>query len=131
IAVVTDDATDSALRRLLFDAGEDFDDLITLCKADITTKNEKKQRRFKQNFEVVEQKIKDVEERDHLRNFQPPISGEQIMELFDIKPGKEIGILKNAIKEAILEGEVENNYNSALEFVINMGKELNLVPKNI
>ena len=76
-------------------------------------------------------KIKDVEERDHLRNFQPPISGEQIMELFDIKPGKEIGILKNAIKEAILEGEVENNYNSALEFVINMGKELNLVPKNI
>ena len=131
IAVVTDDATDSALRRLLFDAGEDFDDLITLCKADITTKNEKKQRRFKQNFEVVEQKIKDVEERDHLRNFQPPISGEQIMQLFDIKPGKEIGILKNAIKEAILEGEVENNYNSALEFVINMGKELNLVPKNI
>ena len=131
IAVVTDDATDSALRRLLFDAGEDFDDLITLCKADITTKNEKKQRRFKQNFEVVEQKIKDVEERDHVRNFQPPISGEQIMEIFDIQPGKEIGILKNAIKEAILEGEVENNYNSALEFVINRGKDLNLEPKNI
>lgn len=131
IAVVTDDATDSALRRLLFDAGEDFDDLITLCKADITTKNERKQKRFKQNFEVVEQKIKDVEERDRVRNFQPPISGEQIMEIFDIQPGKEIGILKNAIKEAILEGEVENNYNSALEFVINMGKDLNLEPKNI
>ena len=131
IAVVTDDATDSALRRLLFDAGEDFDDLITLCKADITTKNEKKQRRFKQNFEVVEQKIKDVEERDRVRNFQPPISGEEIMKIFDIQPGKEIGILKNAIKEAILEGEVENNYNSALEFVINMGKDLNLEPKNI
>ena len=131
IAVVTDDATDSALRRLLFDAGEDFDDLITLCKADITTKNEKKQRRFKQNFEVVEQKIKDVEERDRVRNFQPPISGEEIMKIFDIQPGKEIGILKNAIKEAILEGEVENNYNSALEFVINIGKDLNLVPKNI
>ena len=131
IAVVTDDATDSALRRLLFDAGEDFDDLITLCKADITTKNERKQKRFKQNFEVVEQKIKDVEERDRVRNFQPPISGEEIMKIFDIQPGKEIGILKNAIKEAILEGEVENNYNSALEFVINMGKELNLVPKNI
>ena len=131
IAVVTDDATDSALRRLLFDAGEDFEDLITLCKADITTKNEKKQKRFKQNFEVVDQKIKDVEERDRVRNFQPPISGEQIMEIFDIKPGKEIGILKNAIKEAILEGEVENNYNSALEFVINIGKDLNLVPKNI
>lgn len=131
IAVVTDDATDSALRRLLFDAGEDFDDLITLCKADITTKNERKQKRFKQNFEVVEQKIKDVEERDRVRNFQPPISGEQIMKIFDIQPGKEIGILKNAIKEAILEGEVENNYNSALEFVINMGKDLNLEPKNI
>jgi len=126
IAVVTDDATDSALRRLLFDAGEDFDDLITLCKADITTKNERKQKRFKQNFEVVEQKIKDVEERDRVRNFQPPISGEEIMKIFDIQPGKEIGILKNAIKEAILEGEVENNYNSALEFVINMGKDLNL-----
>ncbi|WP_291060435.1 MULTISPECIES: CCA tRNA nucleotidyltransferase [unclassified Empedobacter] len=131
IAVVTDDATDSALRRLLFDAGEDFDDLITLCKADITTKNERKQKRFKQNFEVVERKIKDVEERDRVRNFQPPISGEEIMKIFDIQPGKEIGILKNAIKEAILEGEVENNYNSALEFVINMGKDLNLEPKNI
>jgi len=131
IAVVTDDATDSALRRLLFDAGEDFDDLITLCKADITTKNEKKQKRFKQNFEVVEQKIKDVEERDRVRNFQPPITGEEIMEIFDIQPGKEIGILKNAIKEAILEGEVENNYNSALKFVINLGKDLNLEPKNI
>ena len=131
IAVVTDDATDSAFRRLLFDAGEDFDDLITLCKADITTKNERKQKRFKQNFEVVEQKIKDVEERDRVRNFQPPISGEEIMKIFDIQPGKEIGILKNAIKEAILEGEVENNYNSALEFVINMGKDLNLEPKNI
>ena len=131
IAVVTDDATDSALRRLLFDAGEDFDDLITLCKADITTKNERKQKRFKQNFEVVEQKIKDVEERDRVRNFQPPISGEEIMKIFDIQPGREIGILKNAIKEAILEGEVENNYNSALEFVINMGKDLNLEPKNI
>jgi poly(A) polymerase len=130
IAVVTDDATDSALRRLLFDAGDDFDDLIILCKADITTKNEKKQKRFKQNFEVVDQKIKDVEERDKVRNFQPPISGEQIMEIFDIQPGKEIGILKNAIKEAILEGVVENNYNSALEFVINMGKDLNLEPKN-
>jgi len=131
IAVVTDEATDSSLRRLLFDAGDDFDDLITLCKADITTKNAKKQKRFKQNFEVVEQKIKDVEERDRVRNFQPPISGEQIMEIFDIQPGREIGILKNAIKEAILEGEVENNYNSALEFVINMGKDLNLEPKNI
>ncbi len=131
IAVVTDDATDSALRRLLFDAGEDFEDLITLCKADITTKNERKQKRFKQNFEFVEQKIKDVEERDRIRNFQPPISGEEIMKIFDLPPCKEIGQIKNAIKEAILEGEVENNYNSALIYVLDLGKQLNLKPKNI
>ena len=130
IAVVDDDATDSALRRLLFDAGEDFEDLIKLCKADITTKNERKQKRFKQNFELVEQKIKDVEERDRVRNFQPPITGEQIMEMFDLKPCKEIGILKSAIKEAILEGEVENNYNSAYNYVVELGKSLNLELKN-
>ena len=130
IAVVDEGATDSALRRLLFDAGEDFEDLITLCKADITTKNERKQKRFKQNFELVEQKIKDVEERDRVRNFQPPITGEQIMEMFDLKPCKEIGILKNAIKEAILEGEVENNYNSAYNYVVELGKSLNLELKN-
>lgn len=130
IAVVDDDATDSALRRLLFDAGEDFEDLIKLCKADITTKNERKQKRFKQNFELVEQKIKDVEERDRVRNFQPPITGEQIMEMFDLKPCKEVGIIKNAIKEAILEGEVENNYNSAYNYVVELGKKLNLELKN-
>lgn len=130
IAVVDDDATDSALRRLLFDAGEDFEDLITLCKADITTKNERKQKRFKQNFELVEQKIKDVEERDRVRNFQPPITGEQIMEMFDLSPCKEVGIIKNAIKEAILEGEVENNYDSAFNYVVDLGKKLNLELKN-
>ena len=130
IAVVDDDATDSALRRLLFDAGEDFEDLITLCKADITTKNERKQRRFKQNFELVEQKIKDVEERDRVRNFQPPITGEQIMEMFGLAPCKEVGIIKNAIKEAILEGEVENSYESAFNFVVELGKSLNLELKN-
>ncbi len=130
IAVVDDDATDSALRRLLFDAGEDFEDLITLCKADITTKNERKQRRFKQNFELVEQKIKDVEERDRVRNFQPPISGEQVMEMFNLSPCKEVGIIKNAIKEAILEGEVENNYESAYNYVVELGKSLNLKLKN-
>lgn len=130
IAVVDDDATDSALRRLLFDAGEDFEDLIKLCKADITTKNERKQKRFKQNFELVEQKIKDVEERDRVRNFQPPISGEQIMEMFGLTPCKEVGIIKNAIKEAILEGEVENNYNSAYNYVVDLGKKLNLKLKN-
>jgi len=130
IAVVDDDATDSALRRLLFDAGEDFEDLITLCKADITTKNERKQKRFKQNFELVEQKIKDVEERDRVRNFQPPISGEQIMEMFGLAPCKEVGIIKNAIKEAILEGEVENSYDSAYKYVVDLGKSLNLELKN-
>jgi len=130
IAVVDDDATDAALRRLLFDAGEDFEDLITLCKADITTKNERKQKRFKQNFELVEQKIKDVEERDRVRNFQPPITGEQVMEMFDLKPCKEVGIIKNAIKEAILEGEVENNYDSAYNYVVELGKKLNLELKN-
>lgn len=130
IAVVDDEATDSALRRLLFDAGEDFEDLITLCKADITTKNERKQKRFKQNFELVEQKIKDVEERDSVRNFQPPITGEQIMEMFDLKPCKEVGIIKNAIKEAILEGEVENSYDSAYTYVVDLGKKLNLELKN-
>ena len=130
IAVVDDDATDSALRRLLFDAGEDFEDLITLCKADITTKNERKQRRFKQNFELVEQKIKDVEERDRVRNFQPPISGEQVMEMFGLTPCKEVGIIKNAIKEAILEGVVENSYESAYKYVVDLGKSLNLELKN-
>ena len=130
IAVVDDYATDSALRRLLFDAGEDFEDLIILCKADITTKNERKQKRFKQNFELVEQKIKDVEERDRVRNFQPPITGEQIMEMFDLKPCKEVGIIKNAIKEAILEGVVENSYDSAYNYVVDLGKKLNLELKN-
>ncbi len=126
IAVVADDATDSALRRLLFDANDDLEDLMILCKADITTKNEKKQKRYIRNFELVEQKIKDVEERDRIRNFQPPITGEQIMELYDLEPCKEIGIIKNAIKEAILEGEIENNYNSAYNYMLDLGKKLNL-----
>lgn len=126
IAVISEEATDSAIRRLLFDAGEDLEDLMTLCKADITTKNEKKQKRYIRNFELVETKIKDVEERDRIRNFQPPITGEQIMEIFDLQPCKEIGIIKNAIKEAILEGEIENNYNSAYNYMVELGKKLNL-----
>ena len=126
IAVISEEATDSAIRRLLFDAGEDLEDLMTLCKADITTKNEKKQKRYIRNFELVETKIKDVEERDRIRNFQPPITGEQIMEIFDLQPCKEIGVIKNAIKEAILEGEIENNYNSAYNYMVELGKKLNL-----
>ncbi|WP_027376778.1 CCA tRNA nucleotidyltransferase [Kaistella palustris] len=127
IALVDDDTSDAALRRLLFDAGEDLEDLFTLCKADITTKNSAKQTKFKRNFEEVAIKIKEVEEKDHVRNFQPPISGEEIMELFGLKPGREIGILKEKVKEAILEGEIANDKNEAREFVINQGKELGLV----
>lgn len=129
IALIDENVTDSALRRLLFEAGEDFEDLITLCKADITTKNEKKQSRFKKNFTLVEEKIKEVEERDRVRSFQPPISGEDIMKVFDLKPCKEIGIIKNAIKEAILEGEIENNYESAFNYMLELGKKLYLNPK--
>lgn len=129
ISLIDENVTDSALRRLLFEAGEDFDDLITLCKADITTKNEKKQTRFKKNFVLVDEKIKEVEERDKVRNFQPPVSGEEIMETFGLEPCKEIGIIKNAIKEAILEGEIENNHESASKYMLELGKKLYLNPK--
>ncbi len=126
IALITDDASDSALRRLLFDAGEDLEELFTLCKADITTKNSKKQEKFKKNFEYVAVKIKEVEEKDQVRNFQPPISGEEIMALFNLKPGREIGILKEKVKEAILEGEIENDSEKAKQFVIAEGEKLGL-----
>ena len=129
IALVTDDASDSALRRLLFDAGDDLEDLFTLCKADITTKNAKKQERFTKNFEYVAQKIKEVEEKDHIRNFQPPISGEEIMEMFNLQPGREIGILKEKVKEAILEGEIANDKEDARNFVIKEAESLGLQPK--
>lgn len=126
IALITDDASDSALRRLLFDAGENLEDLFTLCKADITTKNSRKQERFKKNFEYVAVKIKEVEEKDHVRNFQPPISGEEIMEMFQLKPGREIGILKEKVKEAILEGEINNDKEEATKFVIAEAEKLGL-----
>ncbi|KPH10882.1 CCA tRNA nucleotidyltransferase [Chryseobacterium sp. ERMR1:04] len=126
IALITDDASDSALRRLLFDAGEDMEDLFTLCKADITTKNSRKQERFKKNFEYVAIKIKEVEEKDHVRNFQPPISGEEIMAMFNLKPGREIGILKEKVKEAILEGEILNDKEEATKFVITEAEKLGL-----
>lgn len=126
IALITDDASDSALRRLLFDAGENLEDLFTLCKADITTKNAKKQDRFKKNFEYVAVKIKEVEEKDQVRNFQPPITGEEIMQMFNLKPGKEIGILKEKVKEAILEGEILNDKEEAEKFVIAEAEKLGL-----
>ncbi len=126
IALITDDTSDSALRRLLFDSGEDLEDLFTLCKADITTKNASKQAKFKKNFEYVATKIKEVEEKDKVRNFQPPISGEEIMELFDLKPGREIGILKEKVKEAILEGFIQNDPKEAKHLVIEEAKKLGL-----
>ncbi|MGI9526492.1 MAG: CCA tRNA nucleotidyltransferase [Weeksellaceae bacterium] len=123
IPLVSEEATDNALRRLLFDAGDDLDDLFTLCKADITTKNSRKQVRFKNNFIKVEEKIKKVEERDHIRNFQPPVSGEDIMQAFNIKPCREVGVIKNKIKEAILDGELRNNREEAFQFMLELGKK--------
>jgi len=118
--------TDSAVRRLLFEAGDDIESLMLLCKADITTKNEYKVKKYRQNFELVQQKLKDVEERDQIRNWQPPVTGNDIMELFGLKEGREVGIIKNQIREAILEGEIPNSREEAMAYTIAKGTEIGL-----
>lgn len=126
IVISEDIATDSAVRRLIYDAGNSIEDLITLCEADITTKNIKKSTKYQNNFKIVRKKITDVEERDSVRNFQPPITGQIIMEHYKIKPCKEIGVIKEKIKNAILDGEIKNEYSEAFELMIKIGKSLGL-----
>ncbi len=131
IALVKGDVTDSAIRRLLSEAGDDIDDLMTLCNADITSKNEFKVKRYKKNFELVAEKLKEVEEKDRIRNFQPPVDGALIMKTFGIPPCGEIGIIKSHIKEAILEGTIENDHQQAIEEMLKKGKELGLIVKEM
>jgi len=124
--VLAEDVTDSAVRRLIFDAGDDLEDLMLHCEADITTKNPKRLKKYLNNFKKVRQKIKEVEARDHIRNFQPPISGELIMKTFNLCPCREIGVIKETIKEAILDGKIKNDYNEAYQLMIEKGKDLGL-----